>query len=93
MIYVLTIRNKSGLPVTYQNTAMSKLVFEFAAPDADVAMDAIREVLREVRSMDAYMVRAIEEAVDDSWDSSYKRVYNLSQSGLQIDWKEVDGVN
>lgn len=90
MIYVLTIRNKSGMPVTYQNTAMSKLVFEFAAPDADVAMDAIREVLREVRSTDAYMVRAIEEAVDDSWDSGYRKTYNLNQSGLQIDWKEVE---
>ena len=90
MIYVLTIRNKSGLPVTYQNTAMSKLVFEFAAPDADVAMDAIREVLREVRSTDAYMVRAIEEAVDDSWDSGYRKTHNLNQSGLQIDWKELE---
>ena len=53
-------------------------------------MDAIREVLREVRSTDAYMVRAIEEAVDDSWDSGYRKTYNLNQSGLQIDWKELE---
>lgn len=90
MIYVFTIRNKSGLPVTYQNTPLSKLVFEFAAPDSDVAMDAIREVLREVHSSDAYMVRAIEEAVDDSRDSGYRNSYNANQSGLQIDWKVVE---
>ena len=75
MIYVLTIRNKSGLPVTYQNTAMSKLVFEFAAPDADVAMDAIREVLREVRSTDAYMVRAIEATGETSLLNARLRKY------------------
>ncbi len=91
MIYVLTIRNKSGLPVTYQNTAMSRLVFEFATPDSDVAMDAIRGILKEIRSTDAYLVRAIEEAVEDSRDKGYATSYNLNQSGLQIDWKEVVG--
>lgn len=89
MIYVLTIRNKDSL-VTYKGTPLHKLVFEFVAPDRDVAGAAIRGVLNECRAEDAYKHREFHDALEET---HYAESYHSNQSGLQIDWKEVDGVN
>lgn len=88
MIYVLTIRNKSGLQVTYKGTPVSKLVFEFAAPDTDVAITAIRGVLNEFKAENPYLQRIFEDAIDDARD--YGDQYRNSHSGLQVDWKVID---
>lgn len=91
MIYVLTVRNKSGLQVTYKGTPVGKLVFEFAAPDSDVAVTAIRDVLQEFRATDGYLHRVFEDAIDDARECA--EFYSNNHSGLHVDWKVVDGVN
>lgn len=85
MIYVLTIRNKNSI-VTYKGTPVNKLVFEFVAPDRDVAGSAMRDVLNECRAEDAYKHREFNDAIEETY---YAESYNSNQSGLQIDWKEV----
>ena len=87
MIYVLTVRNKSGLQVLYRGTPVAKLVFEFAAPDTDVAVTAIRNVLNEFKADDPYLHRVFEDAIDDARE--YGDSYNNCHSGLQVDWKIV----
>lgn len=89
MIYVMTIRNKSGLTVNYKKSPMMKLVFEFATPDGDVAMDAVRDVLQDVNTSDPYLASAIEEIKDDTRDSGFKDAYNFNLHGLQVDWKVI----
>lgn len=86
MIYVLTIRNKSGLEVTYKGTPFSKLVFEFVAPDRDVAGTVIRGVLEDCHAKDPYVHREFNDAIEDTL---FADSYNSSHSGLQIDWKSV----
>lgn len=86
MIYVLTIRNKCGTPVTYRGMPVNKLVFEFVAPDRDVAGSAMRGVLEDCRAEDPYKHREISDAIGETL---YAESYNTSQSGLQIDWKAV----
>lgn len=85
MIYVLTIRNKESI-VTYKGTPINKLVFEFVAPDRDVAGSAIRDVLNEIRAEDAYKHREVNDAIEETY---YADSYNSSHCGLQIDWKAV----
>lgn len=86
MIYVLTIRNKGSI-VTYKGVPVNKLVFEFVAPDRDVAGSAIREVLEECRAEDAYKHRQFSDSIEETHHADS---YNSSQYGLQIDWKVVD---
>lgn len=87
MIYVLTIRNKDSV-VTYRGTPINKLVVELVAPDRDVAGSAIREILEDCRAEDPYKHREFDDAIGETL---YAESYNTSQSGLQIDWKEVMG--
>lgn len=87
MIYVLTIRNKDSV-VTYKGMPVNKLVFEFVAPDRDVAGTAIRNVLNECHAEDAYKHRELYDAIEET---HYAGSYNGNHCGLQIDWKEVMG--
>lgn len=85
MIYVLTIRNKSGLPVLYKGTPFNKLVLEFVASDSGAAGSAVRDILLECSSGDPHHDRLLQDALEDTWSGEY---YN-DDKGLQVDWKSV----
>lgn len=93
MIYVLTVRNKTGIPVVYNGTAISKLVVEFVAPDEEAGKAAIRNTLDGLSTQNAFMDRLIVEAMDSTTSEDYTDHYFNAIGGtesLQIDWKVVE---
>lgn len=92
MIYILTVRNKSDIPVVYNGTAISKLVVEFVAPDEEAGKAAIRNTLDGLSTQNPFMDRLIVEAMDSTTSEEYSDRYFNAIGGaesLQIDWKEV----
>lgn len=93
MIYVLTVRNKSNIPVVYNGTAISKLVVEFVAPDEEAGKAAIRNTLDGLSTQNPFMDRLIVEAMDSTTSEEYTGHYFNAIGGaeaLQIDWKVVE---
>lgn len=88
MIYVLTVRNKSGLQVTWNGSPCSRLVYDFAAANSRMAKDVIDKVLLQLDSEDEHIKAGIQLIRDDLWDGGYEEGYSNTISGLQVSWRE-----
>lgn len=88
MIYVLTIKNPRGLPLTHSGSLCIEYVYTFRADTVNTARHAVNHQLQDLHSTDKSIWNWADSAGTDLWNHDFKSDYLNKHLDMEISCKE-----